>query len=307
LSANKTLIVIAGPTAVGKTKVSIEVAKKLNCEIISADSRQFFKEISIGTAKPTLSELAEVKHHFIDILSVTEKISAGDFENLAIQKLDDLFKKDDFAIITGGSGLYIDAVCEGIDDFPEISESSKLKTQNLFDSKGIEGLQELIKEKDPEYFNQVDLQNKARLFRAVEVILEAQLPYSSFKQSKPKQRPFKIIKFCLEMPREELYDRINLRVDEMLKDGLISEVKSNIKNKQTQALKTVGYKELFKYFDGEYTLNQAIDKIKQHTRNYAKRQITWFKKSKNSIFIEVTSPSETAKKIVSQITLAKGF
>lgn len=295
MSASKTLIVIAGPTAVGKTKVSIEVAKKLNCEIISADSRQFFKEISIGTAKPTLSELAEVKHHFIDILSVTEKISAGEFENLAIQKLDELFSKNDFAILTGGSGLYIDAVCNGIDEFPEISENSKNKAQNIFDNLGIEGLQEFIKEKDPDYYNQVDLQNKARLFRAVEVILETQLPYSSFKQSKPKQRPFNIIKFCLEMPREELYNRINLRVDEMVKNGLITEVKSNIKNRQTQALQTVGYKELFKYFDGEFALNAAIDKIKQHTRNYAKRQITWFKKDLSYIkapFISVKKSAE---------------
>jgi len=301
MATTKTLIVIAGPTAAGKTNIAIDLAQKLKCDILSADSRQFFKEISIGTAKPNKQDLEAVKHHFIDVISVEERISAGEYEKLALQKLEAIFQKNDFAILVGGSGLYIDALCNGIDEFPEISDKTKKEALNIFQNEGLSGLKKVIEEKDNTYYHQVDLGNKARLMRACEVIIETGKPYSTFKRNEPKQRPFTIKKFVLQLPREVLYKKINLRVDKMLDDGLLEEARAQIKNKHLQALQTVGYKELFQYFEGNLTKPEAIEKIKQHTRNYAKRQITWFKKDPKNELIDCSNQAKATSEIFERV------
>jgi tRNA dimethylallyltransferase len=297
MTTRKNLIVIAGPTAVGKTKVAIEVAKKLNCEIISADSRQFYKEISIGTAKPTSAELKEAKHHFVGFLSIKDGISAGSFEKLALKKINELHKSNDNVILTGGSGLYINAVLNGIDEFPEISVQTKVQADNIYNSNGIKGFQTFIQQSDPEYYLSVDLNNPMRLRRATEVILETGLPYSSFLGQKKDPRPFNTKAYSLNLPRELLYERINQRVDQMLSDGLIDEARSVFPKRELQALNTVGYKELFTFFDGLTSKEEALNKIKQHTRNFAKRQVTWFKKQEKFNWIDNSDPEATVNRI----------
>jgi tRNA dimethylallyltransferase len=274
----KKLIVIAGATASGKTAAALALAQQYNAPILSADSRQFYREMSIGTAKPTPYELSLAKHYFINNLSIADDYSVGDYEKEAIACLDEIYKKSDVAILVGGSGLYINAVCEGLDHFPEISTETKKQVENGYGNQGLSWLQEQLATLDPEYFQQVDQQNPARLRRALEVCLETGLPYSSFRQNKTKARNFQPVYRLIELPRQELYVRINARVDNMIAMGLEEEVRSLTPYRHKSALKTVGYEEFFEYFDGKMSLDETVEKIKQHSRNYAKRQITWFKR-----------------------------
>tara|TARA_B000000532_G_scaffold243833_3_gene241110 strand:- start:3042 stop:3950 length:909 start_codon:yes stop_codon:yes gene_type:complete len=280
----KTLVVVLGPTAIGKTSLSINLAKHYNTEIISADSRQFYKELLIGSAPPSKDELQEVQHHFIQHLSVSEDYNVGNFEEDAIQKIEELFHRKDKVILVGGSGLYIDAVCKGLDKMPEISSEMRKNIIKIYNEKGIEFLQQELKLKDPIYFSEVDKNNPQRLMRALEIIYSTNKPFSNFKTKIPKKRNFNIVKVGLQIEREILYDRINNRVEEMISNGLLNEVESLQIYRYKNSLQTVGYKELFDYFDGITTLTEAIDKIKQNTRRFAKRQITWFKKDKSTTY-----------------------
>ena len=278
---NKRLIVISGATAIGKTALSIQLAQHFNSEIISADSRQFYKELKIGATPPSQEELIKVKHHFIQHLSVKDDYNVGLFEKDAIAVLYTLFKKTDTLIMVGGSGLYIDAVCNGLDTFPEVDEKIKKELIAEYKNKGITFLQDELKKRDPVYFDIVDINNPQRLIRALAVIRESRKPFSSFRNKTFAERDFKISHFSLEMEREKLYERINRRVDMMMEEGLLKEVENLIPYKNKNALQTVGYKELFSYFDGEISLDEAINKIKQNTRRFAKRQISWFKREEN--------------------------
>ncbi len=283
---NKLLLVVVGPTAVGKTATSIGLAKRYNTEIISADSRQFFREISTGTAKPSAEELNEVTHHFINSHSVDEVVNVGSYEEEAIKLIENLFLSKDILILTGGSGLYIDAVCFGIDPLPESNEILREELNQTLSTQGIEALQNQLKELDPEYYTQVDLGNPHRLMRAIEVCILSGKPYSSFRIKKKKERTFEIIKVGLNRQREFLYEQINKRVDNMLADGLVDEARTVYPKKHINALQTVGYSELFDFFDGKISLVQAIERIKQNTRRYAKRQLTWFNKDKEITWFE---------------------
>jgi tRNA dimethylallyltransferase len=287
----KTLIVIAGPTASGKTVVAIELAKYYKTAIVSADSRQFYREMSIGTAKPYDEELAAVKHHFINSLSVTETFTAGDYEKESLGLLDDLFKMHDVVILVGGSGLFIKAVCEGFDEFPNSTPGLREKLNNELNEQGIGFLQEKLKTADPEYYEQVDLNNPQRVIRALEVFESSGRPFSSYRKSVNAKRPFRIIKLGLNLQREALYQRINKRVDDMVKQGLVEEVKSLLSYRHLNALNTVGYSELFDYFDGKTDLSTAIRLIKQNTRRFAKRQITWFGKDDEILWFEAGKES----------------
>ncbi len=272
----KTLLCILGPTAVGKTATAIALAKQLNTEIISADSRQFYKEISIGTAKPSVEELAEVPHHFIGQLSITQTYNAGDFERDAIAKLNDLFKTHNTVIAVGGSGLYVKALIEGLDDMPKANEDLRTELNKLYAEEGITALQQKLQALNPEIYAQTETQNPQRIMRAIEIELAKQSGFTPAFSKQP--RNFRTINIVLNLPREILYDRINQRVDLMMQQGLLEEVKSVQQYKNTYALQTVGYSELFDYLEGKHTLDKAVDLIKQHTRNFAKRQLTWFKK-----------------------------
>ncbi|MBC8047863.1 MAG: tRNA (adenosine(37)-N6)-dimethylallyltransferase MiaA [Fimbriimonadaceae bacterium] len=278
---HKYLIVIAGPTAVGKTDVAISVAKHFNTEIISADARQFYRELNIGTAKPSSAQLAEVKHYFINNLSIHDPYDVGLYEQEVLQVLSPLFLLHDTIILCGGSGLYIDAVINGLDKFPEKDIEIRKQLEHKLKSEGIESLQQLLKEKDIKYYNKVDLQNPHRLIRALEVYLTTGIPYSSYTKKEPDKRGFTAIKICLNIERPVLYQRINERVDKMMQSGLVEEAEKLYQYKNIPALNTVGYKELFEYFDGEKDLKTALEEIKQHTRNYAKRQLTWFRKDQD--------------------------
>lgn len=277
-SNTKHLLVVVGPTAVGKTAKAIEWAKFLNTEIISCDSRQFYKELKIGTAAPSDEELNAVKHHLIGHLSITDYYNVSRFEADALQCLDKLFLTKDVVVMVGGSGLYIDALCNGIDDLPDPDETIRNKVNEDFINNGIEYLQEQIKLLDPEYYTQVDLQNPNRLKRALEVCLATGKPYSSLRNNTAKARNFQIHKIGLQKDRHELNNIINHRVDKMLEIGLFEEAKTFYPQKHLNALNTVGYKELFMYFDGLISLEQAIENIKTNTRRYAKRQMTWFRR-----------------------------
>lgn len=279
-SINKNLIIILGPTAIGKTALAIKIAQELNTEILSSDSRQFYKELSIGTATPSLKELEKIKHHFIQHISVKEKYNIGKFEKEALLKIKDLFKNKDNIVMVGGSGLYIDAICKGIDKIPEIPLDIRQKINSEFEEKGLEWLQNKVQEIDPEYFQYVDKKNPQRLIRAVEIFTGTSKKLSSLHKKKNKKRDFNIIKIGVKMERDLLYNRINNRVDKMIENGLIDEVKSLISYRKYNALNTVGYKELFDYIDGVNNLENSISMIKQNTRRLAKRQITWFKKDK---------------------------
>ncbi len=272
----KYLVVIAGPTGVGKTALAISLAKYFNTKIISADSRQFYKEISIGTAKPSPSELKEAEHLFINSLSIHDNYSIGNFEKDVIKKLNELFNEYQIVFLVGGSGLYINAVLYGVDEFENVSEITKENVRKQYEEKGLIWLQEQIQNLDPKYYNSVDVNNPQRLQRALEVCLESGKPYSAFLNNNKKQRDFETIKILINTDREKLYERINKRVDNMISEGLVEEAKALIPHKNLNALNTVGYKELFAHFDGEMDLPSAIDLIKQKTRNYAKRQLTWF-------------------------------
>lgn len=273
-----TLIIIVGPTAVGKTATSIRLAQKLEAEILSADSRQFFKEISIGTAKPTAEEQAMVKHHFINNRSIREDYNASDFEKEVISFLADYFKQKQRAILCGGSGMYVDAVSKGFDsEVPTSDPSIRAKLKEDYEDEGIEALQKQLKKLDPEFYREVDLNNSKRLLRAIEVCLISGKKYSEIRKGKAVDRPFNQIKIGLNIERPLLYDRINKRVDLMIEEGLIEEAQSVFQYLNHNALKTVGYRELFDYFDKKCSLEEAVEKIKVNSRRYAKRQLTWFK------------------------------
>ncbi len=276
--ANKELIVIAGPTAVGKTAFAIKLAKKYQTEIISADSRQFYRELKIGTAAPTEEELTSAPHHFIGNLSIHDYYNVSIYEQEALKLIRHLFEKHDKVIAVGGSGLYIDALCYGIDELPDADEQLRRKIKQKFAEEGIAYLQREVKRLDPAFYEIADINNPKRLQRALEVCLATGKTYSSLRKNKRKSREFMIRKYVLNMERERLYERINLRVDQMMEAGLLKEVRSLIPYRTLNALNTVGYKELFHYLDGEISLEQAITDIKTNSRRYAKRQITWFKR-----------------------------
>lgn len=285
----KTLIVVAGPTAVGKTAAAIQLAQHYNTVVLSADSRQFYKEMSIGTAKPDMDELAAVKHYFINSHSITDNFNVGDYEKQALQLLDELFRIHDVVILAGGSGLYVKAVCEGFDDLPVAAEGLREKLNTELQEQGITYLQEKLKNADPEYYNQVDLNNPQRVIRALEVFETTGKSFSSYRQFNINKRPFNIIKLALTMQREQLYNRINHRVDLMIAQGLVDEVKSLLTYRHLNALNTVGYSELFDYFDGETDLDTAISLIKQNTRRFAKRQLTWFRRDNDIKWIDISN------------------
>ncbi len=275
---DKILVVIVGPTAVGKTSLSIKIAKKLNTEIISADSKQFFKEITIGTAKPSIEELNTIKHHLIDFLDLKENYNAGDFIKDSTIILKELFSKNKYVIMTGGSGLYINSLCNGLDDIPPIDPKIRQNLNNEFLKKGLSDLKKELKIRDPEYYNEVDKDNPRRIIRALEVCRTTNKPYSSYRNNKKKNNEYEIIKIGLNRDRKELYDKINLRVEQMIDLGLIEEAKKVYKYRNLNSLQTVGYKEIFEYLDKKITLEKAIELIKRNTRRYAKRQMTWFSK-----------------------------
>lgn len=276
----KTLKVIVGPTASGKTDYSIELASQYNSPIISCDSRQIYKELKIGTAPPSEEQLAQIKHYFIFSHSIFDFYTAGKYELEALELINNLFLTHDTLIVVGGSGLYVDALCYGIDDFPDSDMILRDNLMQRLAAEGIESLRNEIRLLDPESYETIDKKNPQRIVRALEVCLQTGKKFSSFKSSSSKQRNFMIERTIIERPREELYDRINLRVDKMIESGLVDEAKELHKFKDLPALKTVGYKELFDYFDGKTSLEEAIDLIKRNTRRYAKRQITWFKRTR---------------------------
>jgi len=290
----KILLSVVGPTAIGKTKLAISLAQHFKTEIISADSRQFFKEMRIGTAVPTAEELKQAKHHFIQHISIFDSYSVGDFERDALLLLDQLFKEKNIVVMVGGSGLYTKAVTQGLDDFPKVDPKIREQLNQEFKEKGIESLQNELKKRDPDYYSSVDLNNPHRLIRALEVCRETNAPYSSFLSKNKKKRPFKTITIGIEADRALIYDRINQRVDLMVEEGLVEEAKLLERNKELNALQTVGYRELFTYFENneksevnsaDKELNFALEEIKKNTRRFAKRQLTWFKKNKETIWV----------------------
>lgn len=276
---DKYLIVIAGPTASGKTAAAIKIAKALGTVIISADSRQFYREIPIGTAAPTEEELSEVQHFMIHNLSVDDKYDVADYESDVLSLLNKLFLNLNVVVLTGGSGLFINAVCDGIDIMPDITDSVRNKINALYENGGIAALQNEVELLDPTYYNIVDKQNPRRLQRALEVCYQTGKPYSSFRNDTSKKRDFKIIKLAIACDRDVLINRINLRVEKMLSQGLVEEAKSMYHKRHLNSLNTVGYKELFGYFDKKLTFSEAVDRIKINTRQYAKRQMTWLRKN----------------------------
>jgi tRNA dimethylallyltransferase len=288
----KTLLTIVGPTAIGKTRMAIALATHFGTEILSCDSRQFFKELRIGTAVPSAEELAQVPHHFIQHKSIFEAYSVGDFERDVIALLDKLFKKHDVVVMVGGSGLYAKAIIDGLDDFPEVDEVIRQELNEAYVQKGIEYLQELLKTLDEVQYNQMDVQNPQRLIRALEVCRASGKPYSSFLQRKEKQRDFTSVQIGLTADRTEVYERINKRVDMMLEEGLLIEAQDMMPYKHLNALQTVGYKELFSFFEGECSFEAAIEAIKMNTRRFAKRQFTWFQKDKRIKWFDYRSSLE---------------
>jgi len=285
----KFLISVVGPTAIGKTALSIKLAQHFKTEILSADSRQFFKEMKIGTAVPTESELVAIKHHFIHHRSISEDYNVGAFERDAISKLNQLFKIHDVVIMVGGSGLYIDAITKGLDDFPDIDSNIRKKLNNRFETEGLNSLQDQLKVLDFESYNSIAIDNPHRVIRALEVCLGTGKPYSSFLNKNKNNRNFKTITVCLSAERSIIYERINKRVDKMIEEGLLDEAKTLLPKQQLNALNTVGYKELFNYLNGEWSLEFAISEIKKNSRRFAKRQLTWFKKDNDIIWFDYSA------------------
>ena len=284
--STKTLIVVAGPTAIGKTAAAIQLARHFDTAIISADSRQFYREMSIGTAKPTEEELAQAKHYFVNSHSITDLFTVADFEKQALTLLDELFLTNNVVIMAGGSGLYIKALYEGFDEIPSVAPEIREALNKEFFESGIHLLQEKLKLADPVYFATVDLSNPQRIIRALEVFEGTGKPFSSYRTAKTIKRPFQIIKIGLNLPRELLYQRINSRVDVMVEQGLVQEVQNLLPYKHLNALNTVGYSEIFDYLDGKTNFNAAVELIKQNTRHFAKRQLTWFGKDKEIHWFE---------------------
>lgn len=303
----KYLITIVGPTAIGKTSLSIALAQHFNCEIISCDSRQFFKEMKIGTAVPTFEELKSAQHHFIQNKSIFENYTVGDFEKEAIAKLDELYLTNDFVVLVGGSGLYVDAILKGFDEFPEIETSVREEVKRDYEKLGLSYLQSELKLRDPDYFEVVAKENPQRMMRALEVCIGSRKPYSSFLNQKKNTRNFTPILIGLEAERNVIYNRINQRVDGMVNEGLLAEAKELFPHKNLNALQTVGYRELFTYFEGEISLEFAIEEIKKNTRRFAKRQLTWFKKNEETKWFDyLTDKREIIKYIDVILAKAKG-
>ena len=275
---NKTLIVITGPTAVGKTDLCMEIAGRFDIPIINADSRQLFRELRIGTASPTPEQLAKVRHYFVGTLNIGDYYSASMYEQDVMTLLGQLFKTSDYALLSGGSMMYIDAVCNGIDDIPTVDEKTRTLMKRRLAEEGLEKLVEELRRIDPEHYEVVDRQNPRRVVHALEICHMTGQTYTSFRKAAKKQRPFEIIKIGLNREREELYNRINRRVDSMMEQGLLKEAEEMLPYRQANALNTVGYKELFSYFDGIWELDEAVERIKGNTRRYARKQLTWFKR-----------------------------
>lgn len=294
-TSTNTLWVVLGPTAIGKTALGIQLAQKLKTEIISCDSRQFFKEMRIGTAVPSTEELDSVPHHFMQHISIHKEYSVGSFEKESLKKLEELFQTKQHVLLVGGSGLYIDAVCKGLDNFPVIKPELRQKIRTNYNNKGLAWLQQEVQKHDPKYYQIVDTQNVHRLLRSLEVCLQSRKTFTSFRQQNTNIRPFDIKYIGLQMPREELYLRINKRVDKMMQEGLLEEAKTLLPHKHLNALQTVGYKELFAHLNREHTLERAVELIKQNTRRFAKRQLTWLKKYENAQWFD--SAEEAIKRI----------
>ncbi len=293
-----TVIIIAGPTAVGKTAFAIETAKLLDTDIISADSRQCYKELDIGVARPSAGELEAVKHYFINSHSIYEPVNAAAFEQYALSAARDILAKKDVAVMVGGTGLYIKAFCEGLDDIPAIDGSVRQKIAGEYEAKGLEWLQQQVQEKDPVFWKTGEQQNPRRLMRALEVKESTGDSITTFRQGKKQQRPFRIIQLGLDLPREALYERINTRVGQMMDRGLVHEAAGLLPHRHLNALQTVGYKELFDHFDGRCSLDEAVTEIKKNTRHYAKRQLTWFRRDEN---IRWYSPLDSPQSILRQV------
>ena len=289
---SKYLISVIGPTAIGKTALGIKLAQHFNTQIISADSRQFFKEMAIGTAVPSEEEQAAAVHHFIQHISIDTPYNVGKFETDALQKLSSLFASHDVVIMVGGSGLYVDAVTKGLDHFPDVDPKIRIDLNKRLETEGLEALQKQLKQLDPDSFNNIAIENPHRVIRALEVCIGSGQPYTTFLNKEKGQRPFKTISVGLTADRELIYDRINRRVDIMMEMGLLNEVKALLDQQHLNALNTVGYKELFKYLNGEWTLDFAISEIKKNTRRFAKRQLTWFRKNEATLWFDYELPIE---------------
>jgi len=294
-----TLIAIVGPTAIGKTALAIQLAKHYNSEIISCDSRQFYKEMNIGTAVPSLDELTEITHHFIQNRSIFDDYNVGQFEKDALAKLNVLFIKNPIQIMVGGSGLYLDAVLKGLDYFPEVDSSIRKKLNKQLEKNGLEFLQNKLKKLDIETFNSIKIDNPKRVIRALEVCISSGIPYATFKNKPKSLRDFNVLKIGLTAEREIIYNRINKRVEIMIENGLLKEAQKLYPNKKLNALKTVGYRELFSYFDGDFTQEFAISEIKKNTRRFAKRQLTWFRKDAEILWFDYQTD---VKNILSEIS-----
>lgn len=301
---SKTLVLILGPTGVGKTELSLRVAEHYGCPILNCDSRQVFKSIPIGTAAPTEAEQARVKHYFIATRALEEDYNAGQYERDALRVLEDLFRTHEVVVMTGGSMLYADAVCYGLDELPAVPAAIRRSVQESYEKHGLTWLQAEVQRLDPNYWEEVDQQNPARLAHCVELSLTTGKPYSSLRTNTRVQRPFRIVKVALERPREELYDRINRRVLQMIEEGLVEEARSVYPKRHLNSLQTVGYRELFACFDGEYDLNRAIELIQQNTRHYAKRQMTWFRRDEDIHWLKANDDYEKNIHIIDHLLRA---
>lgn len=301
---SKTLVLILGPTGVGKTELSLRVAEHYGCPILNCDSRQVFKSIPIGTAAPTEAEQARVKHYFIAARALEEDYNAGQYERDALRVLEDLFRTHEVVVMTGGSMLYADAVCYGLDELPAVPAAIRRSVQESYEKHGLTWLQAEVQRLDPNYWEEVDQQNPARLAHCVELSLTTGKPYSSLRTNTRVQRPFRIVKVALERPREELYDRINRRVLQMIEEGLVEEARSVYPKRHLNSLQTVGYRELFACFDGEYDLNRAIELIQQNTRHYAKRQMTWFRRDQDIHWLKANDDYEKNIHIIDHLLRA---
>lgn len=303
---SKTLVLILGPTGVGKTELSLRVAEHLGCPILNCDSRQVYRHLPIGTAAPTAEEQARVKHYFVATRELEEDYNAGQYERDALDLLERLFAEHDVVMMTGGSMLYADAVCHGLDDLPAVPAAIRQQVQRGYEQGGLAWLQEQVQRLDPDYWNTVDQSNPARLAHCVELCLTAAKPYSSMLTKKPAQRPFRILKIGLERPREELYERINGRVLQMMDNGLLDEARNVYPKRHLNSLQTVGYKELFGYLSGEYDLERAVELIQQNTRHYAKRQLTWFRRDKAIHWLNANDDYEKNICIIDDLLRADG-
>ena len=297
----KHLISIVGTTGIGKTRLAIDLANHLDTEIISCDSRQFYKEMKIGTAMPTDEELAEAKHHFVGNLSVNDYYSIGLFEEEALQKLDEIFARKNVAIMVGGSGMYEKAVVEGMNDLPVADEDNQKKLISIFENEGVEVLQKMLEELDPDYFSVVDKDNPRRLFRAIDIIWQTNKTYTENLSTPKAKRDFETFRIGIDAPREVIYERINLRVDKMMENGLLEEARGLIADRDKVALQTVGYSELFRYFDGEWDLDFAIEEIKKNSRRYAKRQTTWNRKLENVNWVNYDNSLQEALSLLNKL------